>query len=219
MTSTMTDSRLKQAVSDELTWEPSVNAAHIGVTARDGIVTLTGDVGSYAQKYAAERAASRVSGVKAVATELVVRYPFDMKHEDADIAQRALQVLSWDTEVPQNRVKVKVEQGWVTLSGNLDWNFQRSAAEADVRKLSGVIGVTDDIVIKPSVQASDVRDKIKAALSRNAQIEADNITVTTDGGKVTLSGKVDTWYEDSLAVDTAWSAPGVTQVEDRLAIG
>lgn len=219
MTSTMTDSRLKQAVSDELTWEPSVNAAHIGVTARDGIVTLTGDVGSYAQKYAAERAASRVSGVKAVATELVVRYPFDMKHEDADIAQRALQVLSWDTEVPQNRVKVKVEQGWVTLSGNLDWTFQRSAAEADVRKLSGVIGVTDDIVIKPSVQASDVRDKIKAALSRNAQIEADNITVTTDGGKVTLSGKVDTWYEDSLAVDTAWSAPGVTQVEDRLAIG
>jgi osmotically-inducible protein OsmY len=214
----MTDSSLKQAVLDELEWEPSVNAAHIGVTAKGGVVTLTGNVGSYAEKRAAERATGRVYGVKGIAEELIVRYPLDNKVDDADIAQKALQVLSWDIEVPNDKVKVKVEKGWVTLSGNLDWYFQRTAAEADVRKLQGVIGVINDIVIKPPVQASDVQDKIKAALKRNAQIEADNITVTTDGGKVTLSGKVDTWHERNLAESTAWSAPGVTQVDDRLVV-
>jgi osmotically-inducible protein OsmY len=152
----MTDSSLKQAVLDELEWEPSVNAAHIGVTAKGGVVTLTGNVGSYAEKRAAERATGRVYGVKGIAEELIVRYPLDNKVDDADIAQKALQVLSWDIEVPNDKVKVKVEKGWVTLSGNLDWYFQRTAAEADVRKLQGVIGVINDIVIKPPVQASDV---------------------------------------------------------------
>ena len=215
----MSDSSLRQAVIDELQWEPSVNAAHIGVTARDGVVTLTGDVGSYAEKLAAEKAAGRVFGVKAVAEELQVRFPFDQKMNDTDIAQKALNVLAWDIEVPKNKVRVKVEKGWVTLEGTVDWYYQKSAAETDVRKLQGVIGVINNIVIKPSVQASDVRDKIKAALKRNAQIEADNITVTTDGGKVTLTGKVDTWGEDNIVVDTAWSAPGVTEVVDKLAIG
>jgi len=214
----MTDNSLKQAVLDELEWEPRVNAAHIGVAAKDGVVTLTGNVGSYAEKLAAERATGRVYGVKGVAEELIVRYPFDNKVDDTDIAQKALQVLSWDIEVPNDKVKVKVEKGWVTLSGNLDWYFQRTAAEADVRKLQGVTGVINNIVIKPPVQASAVQDKIKAALKRNAQIEADNITVTTDGGKVTLSGKVDTWYERNLVESTAWSAPGVTQVDDHLVV-
>ena len=214
----MTDNSLKQAVLDELQWEPRVNAAHIGVAAKDGVVTLTGNVGSYAEKLAAERATGRVYGVKGVAEELIVRYPFDNKVDDTDIAQKALQVLSWDIEVPNDKVKVKVEKGWVTLSGNLDWYFQRTAAEADVRKLQGVTGVINNIVIKPPVQASAVQDKIKAALKRNAQIEADNITVTTDGGKVTLSGKVDTWYERNLVESTAWSAPGVTQVDDHLVV-
>ena len=215
----MSDSSLRQAVIDELQWEPSVNAAHIGVTARDGVVTLTGDVGSYAEKLAAERAAGRVFGVKAVAEELQVRFPLDQKMNDTDIAQKALNVLAWDIEVPKNKVRVKVEKGWVTLEGTVDWYYQRGAAETDVRKLQGVIGVVNNIAIKPSVQASDVRDKIKAALKRNAQIEADNITVTTDGGKVTLTGTVNTWGEDNIVVDTAWSAPGVTEVVDKLAIG
>jgi len=219
MVMTMTDSSLQQAVLDELNWQPSVKAANIGVTAKDGVVTLTGHVGSYAEKWAAERAVGSVFGVKAVAEELEVRYPFERKEDDADIAQRALQVLSWDTEVPKDKVKVKVEKGLVTLSGNLDWHYQRSAAESDVRKLHGVIGLNNQIVIKPRVQASNVRDKIKAALKRKAQIEADHITVTTDGSKVTLGGNVDTWYERSLAERTAWSAPGVTQVENRLTVG
>jgi len=219
MVMTMTDSSLKQAVLDELNWQPSVEAAHIGVTAKDGVVTLTGHVGSLAEKLAAERAAGSVFGVKAIAEELEVRYPFEKKEDDADIAQRALQVLSWDIEVPKDKVKVKVEKGLVTLSGDLDWYYQRSAAEADVRKLPGVIGLNNIIVLKPRVQASNVRDKIEAAFKRNAQIEADNITVTTDGGKVTLGGNVDTWYERSLAEGTAWSAPGVTQVENRLTVG
>jgi osmotically-inducible protein OsmY len=220
MVMTMTDRSLQQAVLDELNWQPNVNAANIGVTAKDGVVTLTGHVGSYAEKWAAERAAGRVFGVKAVAEELEVRYPFEKKEDDADIAQRALQVLSWDIQVPKDKVKVKVEKGVVTLSGNLDWYYQRSAAEADVRKLHGVIGLKNDIVIKPpGVQASNVRDKIMAALKRRAQIEADNVTVTTDGSKVTLGGKVDTWYERRLAETTAWSAPGVTRVENRLTVG
>lgn len=215
----MTDSDLKQAVLDELQWEPTVNAAHIGVTVKDGVVTLTGDIGSYVEKMAAERAAKRVDGVKAVAEELKIRFLFDNKIDDTDIAQKALHVLSWDMEVPANTVKVKVEDGWVTLTGTVDWYFQKSAAEADVRKLKGVIGVINDIAIKPSVRASDVRGKIQAALKRNAQIEADNITVTTDGGKVKLTGKVDSWGEDRLVFDTAWSAPGVTDVIDNLVIG
>jgi osmotically-inducible protein OsmY len=159
-----------------------------------------------------------VYGVKAVAQELKVRYPFD-KVDDTDIAQKALQALSWDIEVPANKVTVKVEDGWVYLSGIVDWHFQRSAAEADVRKLRGVIGVINNMVIKPSIHASDVRAKLKEAFARNAQIEEENIIVTVDGGKVTLSGHVDNWAQDSLAVDTAWSAPGVIQVEDRLAVG
>jgi len=216
---TMTDKTLQQAVLDELDFEPSVYSADIGVTANDGVVTLRGHVGSYAEKLAAERATGRVSGVKAIAEELEVRYPGEQKQGDDDIAKRALQVLSWDIEVPKDKVKIKVEKGWVTLSGDLDWYYQRNAAEADVRKLHDETGATDNIKIKPSVQASEVSTKIEAALKRNAQIEADNITVTTDGGKVTLSGNVDTWYERRLAESTAWSAPGVTQVQDNMTVG
>jgi osmotically-inducible protein OsmY len=214
----MTDKSLQQAVLDELDWEPSVDAAHIGVTASNGVVTLTGHVPSYTQKWAAERAVGRVTGVKAVAEELEVRFPFEGKNSDDDIAKRAVQSLDWDVSVPDNKVKVKVEKGWVTLSGEVDWYFQRSAAEADVRKLQGVKGVSDEIKVKPSVNAYDVREKIKSAFDRNAQLEAANIIVTADGGKVTLSGKVDTWRDRDLAERTAWSAPGVTQVDDQLIV-
>ena len=180
----MTDQSLKQTVLDELKWEPSVNAAHIGVTARDGVVTLTGHVDSYAEKYAAARSTERVSGVKAIAEELEVRSLFGAEHGDEDIAKRALQVLSWDIVVPRDTVKVKVEKGWVTLTGNVDWYYRKENAEADVRKLHGVTGVTDMIAIKPAVQAADVRTKIVAAFGRSAEIDANDIVVTSDGGKV-----------------------------------
>lgn len=215
----MTDKTLQQAVLDELEWEPSVNSAHIGVTASNGIVTLAGHVPSYAEKFAAERAAERVTGVKGVAVELEVRYPFENKTDDAEIAKRALNSLEWNISVPANKVKVEVEKGQVTLSGEVDWQYQRLAAESDVRRLSGVLGVINLVKVKPHASAYDVRQKIKAALDRNAQIEANGISVTSDGGKVTLSGKVHSWHERNLAERTAWSAPGVTEVDDRLTIG
>jgi osmotically-inducible protein OsmY len=215
----MSDDSLQQAVVDELDWDPKVQAANIGVIVQGGVVTLSGNVTSYMEKRAAEEAAGRVAGVKAVAGELKVKYLSDKLEGDADIAQRAFNVLNWDVQIPVDKVKVEVEDGWVTLSGELDWYYQRSAAEDDVRNLSGVIGVTNGISIKPNVSPANVRDKIKAALSRNAQLEASKIIVSADGGTVTLSGNVDNFQADNLAVSTAWSAPGVIKVIDRMTIG
>lgn len=214
----MTDQTMKQTVLDELSWEPSINAAHIGVTARDGVVTMTGHVASYAEKHAAECAVERVSGVKAVAEELEVRYLSSTGNGDDDIAKRALQAIAWDVFIPKEKVKLKVSKGFVTLTGELDWQYQKESVESVVRRLGGVTGVMNEIKIKPSIKASDVRDKIKAALVRNAQIDADDIAITTDGGKVTITGQVDSYYERSVAERTAWSAPGVTQVEDLLTV-
>ena len=214
----MTDQSTKQTVLDELSWEPSINAAHIGVTARDGVVTMTGHVASYAEKYAAERAAERVSGVKAIAQELEVRYPSSGENGDDDVAKRASQALAWDVFIPRDKVKIRVTKGVITLTGDLDWQYQKESAESVVRRLGGVTGVFNEIKIKPSVKAADVRDKIKAALVRNARIDADDITIATDGGKVTITGQVDSFYERSVAERTAWSAPGVTQVEDLLTV-
>jgi osmotically-inducible protein OsmY len=214
----MTDQSLKQSVLDELAWDPSVTEAHIGVTARGGVVTLTGHVGSYAEKCAAEHVVGRISGVKAIAEELEVHYLYDVGHGDEDIAKQALNVLAWDLSVPKDKVKVKVEKGWITLSGDVNWYYQKHAAEMDVRKLLGVMGLSNQITIKPSVQASDIRNKIRAAFERNAEFEAGNIVVSTEGGKVTLSGKVDSYYERTLAENTAWSAPGVTEVSDLISI-
>ncbi len=214
----MTDQSLKQSVLDELAWDPSVTEAHIGVTARDGVVTLMGHVASYAERCAVEHAVSRVSGVRAIAEELEIHYLYDFDHGDEDIARQALNVLAWDLSVPKDKVKVKVEKGWITLSGDVNWYYQKHAAEMDVRKLLGVMGLSNQITIKPGVQASDVRKKIKAAFERNAEFEAKNIAVSIDGGEVTLSGKVDSYYERTLAENTAWSAPGVTQVHDLITI-
>jgi osmotically-inducible protein OsmY len=214
----MTDQSLKQSILDELDWDPAVSAAHIGVTARGGVVTLTGHVGSYAEKCAAEHAVGRVSGVKAIAQELEIRYLYGVGHGDEDIAKQVLNVLSWDLSVPKEKVKIKVDKGWVTLTGDVNWYYQKSAAEADVRKLLGVMGVSNEIKIHPSVQASDVQKKIKAAFGRNAEFEAKNVVVTTDGGNVTLTGHVDSYYERTLAQNTAWSAPGVTHVNDQITV-
>jgi osmotically-inducible protein OsmY len=214
----MTDQDLKQSVLDELAWDPSVSEAHIGVTAHAGVVTLTGHVASYAEKCAAEHAVGRVSGVKAIAEELEIRYLYDAGHGDEDIARQALNVLAWDLAVPKDKVRVKVEKGWITLSGEVHWYYQKNAAEKDVRKLFGVMGVSNLIAIEPVVHASDIQDKIKAAFGRNAEFEAAHIVVSTEGSRITLSGKVDSYYERTLAENTAWSAPGVTAVNDLITI-
>jgi osmotically-inducible protein OsmY len=215
---TMNDMKLKKAVEEELEWEPSIDAEHIGVTAEDGVVTLSGHVRNYAQKLAAEAATRRVKGVRAIAEEIEVRFPEDRKLADDQIAKRALDVISWDSTIPKDAFQVKVQHGVVTLTGEADWHFQRDDAESAVRKLSGVKALINEIKIKPKVQAIDIKNRIETALKRNAEVEADAIKVTVQNGRVTLNGKVKAWYERDLAERTAWSAPGVTAVEDRISI-
>ncbi len=215
----MDDKTLRQFIIDELEFEPSIDAANIGVAVENGVVTLTGHVKSYAEKIAAERAVRRVKGVRAIAEEIEVRYPDQAKRSDDEIAQRALNILHWSVHVPEESIQVKVEKGWVTLTGTVPWQYQRQAAESAVRKLSGVAGVTNLIEIKPQVAPTDVRQKILDSLMRNAELEADNIRVTVDGDKVILEGKVKAWYERELAERAAWSAPGVKSVIDRLTLG
>lgn len=214
----MTDRNLHQAVLDELKWDPSFNAAHIGVAVEDGVVTLSGHVASYAEKVAAERAAKRVVGVRGVAQDIEVRYPSDKKRADDQIAKRALDILSWDTTIPEDKISVTVQKGWVTLSGEVNWGYQRYQAENAVCRLSGVTGVTNAITVKTAAKATDVKERIEKALTRNAEVESNSIRVSVSGGKVVLEGKVKAWYERDLAERTAWAAPGVTAVEDRISI-
>lgn len=216
----MNDKDLRQLVIDELDFEPSIDSADIGVMVENGVVTLTGHVPDYAQKVAAERAAWRVKGVKAIAMKIDVRLPGSRKQNDDEIAQRALNIIAWNTLIPRDRVKVRVADGWVTLSGQLDWNYQRVAAENEVRKLGGVMGVLNDIELAPAIQASDVKHRIQEALKRHAEIEAKTIRVDVrDGGEVRIEGHVDNWSERQAVERAAWSAPGVRIVDDRLTIG
>jgi osmotically-inducible protein OsmY len=216
------DATLQAMVMAELEWEPSLDAAHIGVAAKHGVVTLTGFVDNYAAKAAAERAASRVQGVKAIAEEIEVRLPNAVKHADDEIAERAVRILAWDIEVPRGRVHVKVEHGVVTLLGDVNFQFQRSAAEAAVRRLGGVRGVVNLIGVVPAAGSRTdpdlVQQKIENALRRNAEVEASHIRVSIDGSKVTLRGQVRTWFERSVAENAAWAAPGVTEVRDELQV-
>ncbi len=214
----MNDLDLRQIVLDELEWEASVNAAHIGVVAKDGVVTLTGFVDSYAEKIAAERAVRQVKGVKAIAQEIEVRLPNARKRADDEIAKRAVDILKWNVSVPDERIKVKVEHGVVTLTGDVDWQYQRSIAEADIRRLSGVIALINNVIVKPSIEPRNIREKIKLALERTADVEAAAIGITADGGRVTLSGNVHSWAERAAAERAACSATGVTQVTDHLSI-
>lgn len=214
----MNDLSLRENVLSELEFEPSVNAAHIGVVVENGVVTLTGHVGSYAEKLAAERVVQRVKGVRAIAQEIEVRFPSDQKTSDDEIAQRAVNVINWDTEIPDEKVKIKVQDGWITLTGEVDWYFQRGSAEAAVRKLSGVAGVVNSITVKPRVEPRDVKHRIESALKRSAELEAEQIRVIVSGGRVTLEGKVKAWHERGVAQRAAWAAPGVTAVEDHLTV-
>ena len=215
----MSDLTLRQTVLDELEFEPSVDAAHIGVAVKDGVVTLSGHVSSYAEKVAAERAVRRVKGVQAIAQDIDVRYPEDQKTADDEIALLALNILRWSSVVPSGSVLVKVQDGWVTLSGQVNWQYQRSAAESQIRRLSGVKGVLNSIAIKPRVQPTDIRRKIEEALKRNAEIQAQTIRISVeDGGRVGLEGNVHDWRERQVAENAAWSVPGVVRVDDRLHI-
>jgi osmotically-inducible protein OsmY len=212
------DSQLQSSVLAELKWRPSVDSAHIGVTADDGIVTLTGQVHHYAEKLAAEDAAKEVFGVKGIANDIKVETAGSLTRSDKDIAEAAADALKWDYEVPDDKVKVVVKEGWVTLSGNVDWQYQKDAAYRCVRYLLGVVGVTNNVSIKPSTKWIDVKTKIEDAFRRNADLDERRISVVTNDGRVTLTGTVRNWSERNAAVSGAWAAPGVTWVEDDLVI-
>lgn len=214
-----TDAQLQRDVIEELKWDPSVGRGEIGVAARDGVVTLSGQVDTYAQKYAAEAAAKRVGGVRAVAEDLLVQPPLTSTRTDTDIAHAALAAIRWDTEVPQDALTLRVENGWITLEGQVEWNYQKSAAERAVRYLTGVRGLTNLIVVRPDVSVSELRNKIEEALKRSAALDAKHIEVEAHEGSVVLSGKVRSWAERVDAERAAWSAPGVSNVEDRILIG
>ncbi len=212
------DRQLKQEVMDELEWDPSVKDIEIGVEVKDGVVTLTGHVDSHAEKYAAERAALRVAGVKGIAVEIDVWIPGPNERNDADIARAAELALEWNVLIPKDQVKVMVEDGWMTLSGELERGYQRVAAENVIRNLMGVTGISNQIVVKPAVLPADVKVKIEAALQRRAHIETQRLTVVVNGDQVTLTGPVRSWSERYAALQAAAVAPGVVRVVDKMEI-
>jgi len=212
------DLQLQQRVLDELTFDPSVNAAHIGIAARNGVVTLSGHVHSVAEKFAAERAVRRVKGVKAIAQELAVHLPPDKKTADDEIAQRAVKMLEWDVLIPPGAIGIEVEHGVITLSGTVEWGYQRDEAERDLHRLGGVNAIINLIEVRSHVDVADVRASLRAAFERNAELEAGGITVAVKDSRVILSGKVKSWIEREEAERAAWSVPGVTAVEDLIAL-
>jgi osmotically-inducible protein OsmY len=211
-----TDSQLQQDVMAELKWEPAVHAEQIGVEVKNGVVTLAGAVGSYTEKWNAERAAQRVNGVKALAVEMKVKLSEFGQRSDADIAASARNILGWTSSLPADAVKVLVEGGWLTLSGSVEWQYQRQDAANGVRYLSGVTGVSNQIAIQPSLSATVVKSDIEAALKRRAAADAKTIAVAVKGADVTLTGTVHSWAERDLATRSAWGSAGVRTVVDKM---
>jgi len=213
-----TDSQLQKDVMAELSWEPSVHAAHIGVEVEDGVVTLAGHVSTYAEKWNAELATQRVAGVKALAVDLKVKLSESGVRTDADIGKSARNVLGWTSSVPADSVEIMVEKGYITLTGEVGWKFQKEAAADAVRFLTGVVGVSDEITVTPSVKASVVKADIEAAIKRAATEDGKRIAVGVSGTEVTLSGSIHSWGERDLATQSAWNSPGVSNVVDNMTL-
>jgi osmotically-inducible protein OsmY len=213
-----TDTQLKYDILSELEWEPSINASQIGVEVQDGVVTLAGHVDSYGEKWHAERAVERVSGVRALAVEIAVKLPGSSKHSDTEIAHAAQSALKWQAFLPEGAIQFMVESGWITLSGRVEWEYQRQAANTAVRHLRGVKGVNDEIVINAKLSAGNVKANIESALKRRAIADGQKITVTVDGPDVTLDGKVTSWTEREQASNSAWGTAGVEKVVNNITV-
>jgi osmotically-inducible protein OsmY len=213
-----TELDLKHKILAELEWEPSIDAAHIGVAVTDSVVTLTGAVASYAEKLTAERATKRITGVRAVANDLEVRPAVPAQRNDTEIARAAVSALQWDIQVPHEKITVRVADGWVTLEGQVPYHYQKVAADGAVRRLTGVRGVSNTIIVKPAIQPGDVKARIEAAFRRSAELDARGIQVDAAGGKVTLRGNVRSWAERDEAERAAWAAPGVAEVDDQVRV-
>jgi len=213
-----TDIDLQHHVQHELEWEPSVDAAHIGVAASHGVVTLSGHVASHVEKLAAERAARNIYGVRAVANELDVRLPGSHKRTDEDIATACVNALKQHSSVPQGRIKPTVEHGRITLHGEVEWQYQKLAAVKAVRYLPGVIGIVNAITVKPHASPVDIKDQIERAFKRSAELDARRVTVRVDGSKVSLHGTVRSWIEKDEAARTAWAAPGIVDVDNQILV-
>ena len=212
-----TDAQLKKDVESELEWDPAINAAHVGVMVENGVVTLTGHLGTYGEKFLVERAVQRVQGVRALALELDVKLAPSHQRSDSEIAAAAEDALTWSAQVPAG-ISLKVEQGWVTLKGDVEWEYQRNAAARAVRSLKGVVGVSNSIVLRERPAHSNVETKIRDALIRQAEKEAEDIDVVIDGSEATLRGTVRSWAERAAAQAAAWSAVGVTSVVNELKV-
>ena len=219
MTTKSQDIDLRKDVLDELEWDPSIDARTIGVAVEGGVIALTGHVDSYANKTNAERIVKRVHGVQGVANDIEVKLPSSLEKDDVDIARSAVNALQWNVSIPKNRIKASVSKGWVTLDGEVDWHYQKRAAEDAVFLLAGVRGVTNKVTVATKqVRVEDVKGKIEAALKRSADVDSKKITVMASEGKVTLTGTVRSWVERDDAVNAAWSAPGVMNVVDQIRI-